>query len=294
LGKETLSAEKRLQAWTRDSDLMVHLEKHISEVYWPSPCPHPLCDAEVNDETSSWYHLSDAHNLRRASKKGQKRRWEAVASKNNDGLQPGTSHRDGKNLKMIRPKEAVKIRVIEYSSLHSLKPSPAWANGNSPREKRSRSPQRQLVTSVDPTISPPLISRSSTSLASRDYDLDTGHSTEPDLTYTGNTPSGSSTPYPTERYGSTRGSSDRDGSPSLLGLWTEPPVNSEESTDITVVDLTEDKSFEYDDLLSKYTTIPCSSVKDGDSNKGLLNLDSSKPFLPPEIETAPTDKINNN
>ncbi|KAI9764363.1 MAG: hypothetical protein M1840_008501 [Geoglossum simile] len=84
LGDETLSADERLQAWTRDTGLMAHLEKHISEAHWPSICPHPLCGIQLQDEMSFWYHLSDDHNLRRANKKGQKRRWEAVSSESND------------------------------------------------------------------------------------------------------------------------------------------------------------------------------------------------------------------
>ncbi|KAI9767334.1 MAG: hypothetical protein M1840_005743 [Geoglossum simile] len=279
LGNETLSAEKRLQAWTRDSDLMVHLEKHISQVHWPSSCPHPLCDAELNDETSSWYHLNDAHNLRKASKKGQKRRWEAVASGNDDGLQTGTSHGVEKKPKATRPKDKAEIEVVKYSPLHSFKPSPASINGDSLYEKQSRSPRRQLATSMDPTISRPLTLLSSTSLTTRDYDHDTECSTVLDLNYTGNSPSDGPTLCPTE---------------SPPDFWMEPLVNSKESTDITVVDLTDDKSSEYDDLLFKYTTILSSSGKEAsndDSNKGLPDLASDKYFLPPETEISTTDTI---
>ena len=69
--------------------------------------------------------------------------------------------------------------------------------------------------------------------------------------------------------------------------------------DITVVDLTEDKPLAYDGLLSRYTTMlssTCSSIKgasDNDDNKGLSDLVSGKPYLPPEIET-PADMIDSN
>ncbi|KAI9771783.1 MAG: hypothetical protein M1840_001553 [Geoglossum simile] len=263
---------------------MVHLEKHVSQVHWLSPCPHPPCDAELNDETSSWYHLSNAHNLRKASKKGQKRRWEAVAPGNEDGLQTGTSRQVEKKLKKIRRKKTAKIEVIEYSPLRSFKPSPTSINGNSPHEKQSRSPSRQLVAPMDPTISPLLALLSSTTLTSRDYDHDTERSTVSDLTYADNSPSGSSTPCPTESYGSI----------SLPGFWIGPRVNPKESTEIPVVDLTEDKSLEYDELLSRYTTVPSFSVKgasNDDSNKGLPGSISCLPF---EIETTPTNTIDYN
>jgi hypothetical protein len=61
-----------------------------------------------------------------------------------------------------------------------------------------------------------------------------------------------------------------------------------------------DKSPEYDGMLSKYTTISssaCSSVKgasNDDSNKGLLDLVSSKSCLPPEREPTPTNTIGYN
>ncbi|KAH0543480.1 hypothetical protein FGG08_002245 [Glutinoglossum americanum] len=212
LSNETFSAEKKLQAWTRDSDLTVRLEKYISQVHWPSPCPRPLCDAEANDGTSCW------HSLRGAGEKGQKRRWEAVTSGNNDDLQPGTPHRFGGELKIIRLEETDGIEVIEYSTLYSFKSSPTSANRNSPREKRSRGPRQQLVTSMDPAISLLLISLSSISLTVKDHDRDTERSTVPGLTYIGNSPPDSSTPCSTESYGSTRGNYDRDGSPSLLGF----------------------------------------------------------------------------
>jgi hypothetical protein len=34
-------------------------------LHWPSSCPHPLCDLQLNDEESFYYHLSDIHSLRR-------------------------------------------------------------------------------------------------------------------------------------------------------------------------------------------------------------------------------------
>ncbi|KAI9766403.1 MAG: hypothetical protein M1839_004907 [Geoglossum umbratile] len=87
LGDETLSADERLQAWTRDTGLIAHLEKHVTEANWPSACPHPLCSLQLQDEMLFWYHLSDDHNLRRANKKGQKRRWEVIFSESNDNRQ---------------------------------------------------------------------------------------------------------------------------------------------------------------------------------------------------------------
>jgi hypothetical protein len=59
---------------------------------------------------SFWYHLSDDHNLRRANKKGQKRRWEAISSESND------DRRVEKKQKSTRPKETVEIEVIPSSA----------------------------------------------------------------------------------------------------------------------------------------------------------------------------------
>jgi hypothetical protein len=65
LNEVTPSASSRLQSWTRDCDLWGHLETHIEKSRWPSSCPHPLCDLQLNDEESFYYHLSDIHSLRR-------------------------------------------------------------------------------------------------------------------------------------------------------------------------------------------------------------------------------------
>ena len=184
LGNETLSADKRLQAWTRDADLMPHLEEHISKAHWPSTCPHPLCDVQMQDETSFWYHLSDAHNLRRDNIKGRKRGWKAVTFENNDDMlleareQSETSYGVEKKQKSTRLKEMVEIEVIEYSPPHSSKLSPTSANGNSPR--RIECP------------------------------------TTPDLTYTGTSSPDSAMSCPTENCASTRGDYDGDDSPSRL------------------------------------------------------------------------------
>jgi hypothetical protein len=97
LGDETLSADERLQAWIRDTGLIAHLKKHVTEANWPSACPHPLCSLQLQDEMLFWYHLSDDHNLRRANKKGQKRRWEAISSESNDNRK--------KKQKSTRPKK---------------------------------------------------------------------------------------------------------------------------------------------------------------------------------------------
>ncbi|KAI9764362.1 MAG: hypothetical protein M1840_008500 [Geoglossum simile] len=77
-------------------------------------------------------------------------------------------------------------------------------------------------------------------------------------------------------------------------------MDSKEFTDITVVDLTEDKPLAYDDLVSQYTTLlssTCSSVKgasDDNDNEGLSDLVSDKPSLPHEIEAPPTNTVDCN
>jgi hypothetical protein len=132
----------------------------------------------------------------------------------------------------------------------------------------------------------------------------------PDLTYTGTSSPDSAMPCPTENCASTRGDYNKDDSlsrldflevnPDMNGLneespWTELRVSCKKFTDITVVDLTEDKSLAYDDLLSWYMTIPAStgsSIKvdsDDDDNQGLSDLVSGKSCLPSEMETPPAN-----
>jgi hypothetical protein len=147
LGNETLSAEKRLQEWKRDADLMPHLENHISETSWPSGCPHPLCNLQIQDETSFWYHLNDAHNLHRCNIKGRKRSMKDVVSEDSDSIlfeQSESSHGVKKKWKSMQSKETLGIKVTDYSP---PKLSPTSADGR---------PQEQPAIFTDPVISPTL------------------------------------------------------------------------------------------------------------------------------------------
>ena len=62
LGNQALPASQRLESWTRDHKLWVHVnEKHLSGCQWPSSCPHPLCNLSFNDEFALQFHLIDDH-----------------------------------------------------------------------------------------------------------------------------------------------------------------------------------------------------------------------------------------
>jgi hypothetical protein len=79
----------------------------------------------------------------------------------------------------------------------------------------------------------------------------------------------------------------------------ELQVNSKETMDIPVVDLTEDNSLPYDDFLSQCITIPsspCSSMKGAsdDDNESLPDLTSGESCLSSEVETCPANTINYN
>jgi hypothetical protein len=83
--------------------------------------------------------------------------------------------------------------------------------------------------------------------------------------------------------------------------WAELQVNPKETIDIPVVDLTEDNSLPYDDLLSQCITIPsspCSSIKGAsdneDDNESLPDLTSGESCLSSEIESCPTNTISYN
>ncbi|KAI9765727.1 MAG: hypothetical protein M1840_007160 [Geoglossum simile] len=159
---ETLSADSRLQKWTRDADLMPHLKKHISEARWPSGYLHPLCNVQMQDETSSWYHLSDIHNLRKDNIKGRKRDKKAVTLEESDDIpfiqfepakESETSHQVKKKQKSTQLEQpAENLEVINYSPLHCPKLSPTPTN---------RSPQEQLAIFTD-SISSILMLLSST------------------------------------------------------------------------------------------------------------------------------------
>ena len=80
--------------------------------------------------------------------------------------------------------------------------------------------------------------------------------------------------------------------------WAELQVNPKETIDIPVVDLTEDNSLPYDDLLFQCITIPsspCSSIKGASDNEndieGLPDLTSGESCLSSETETCPINTI---
>ncbi|KAI9773297.1 MAG: hypothetical protein M1839_002157 [Geoglossum umbratile] len=247
LGDETLSADSRLQEWTRDADLMPHLEKHISEARWPSGCPHPLCNVQMQDETSFWYHLSDIHNLRKDNIKGRKRDRKAVTSEESDDIpfvqfepaeESETSHRVKKKQKSTQLEQpAENLEVIDYSPSHCLKLSPTPTNG---------SPQERLAIFTD--------------------------SISPTLTLFPSTCSDKVISCPTEIHTSrTSDYHDIDDFNSEV-QWTDL------RTDIMTIDLTEDKPLTPDDLISQYTTISsaCSSVK-GDGDDDIKGWSNSEP-----------------
>ena len=47
LGDERLKASERMQSWTRDHKLWIHVNDHLDEYDWPYPYPYPLCVREA-------------------------------------------------------------------------------------------------------------------------------------------------------------------------------------------------------------------------------------------------------
>ncbi|KAI9773208.1 MAG: hypothetical protein M1839_002216 [Geoglossum umbratile] len=234
-GNETLSAEKRLQEWNRDADLMPHLENHVSETSWPSGCPHPLCNLQIQDETSFWYHLNDAHNLRRGNIKGRKRSMKDDISENSDSIlfkQSESSHGAKKKRKSMQSKETLGIKVTDYSP---PKLSPTSADGRR---------QEQPAIFTDPVIAPTMTSLSSV----------------PDLSYS---PDSCLTGNGTLEGGGYYNIDDFDKEIPRTELGAGPG----KLTDIMMIDLTGDSPLIPDDPIFRYTAISstCPSIK-GDSD----------------------------
>ncbi|KAN0085537.1 hypothetical protein V8E54_002004 [Elaphomyces granulatus] len=249
LNEATPSASSRLQSWSRDRDLWDHLEAHIEKSLWPSSCPHPLCDLQLNDEESFYYHLSDIHSLRRCGhRNGHNRKTGNQKRKRLEG-----DIHNGKKQKHVEG--VLQTDVIRSSPPETCTPSSSIVM-SSPAMSKSCTSAEMVACSTDPTISPnsTLLSpiRSSTK-----GDYDENDSSSP-LDYL-------------------EGIIDCDMNElNEEAQRAEPQANPTETIDIPVVDLTEDNS--YDGWLSQCITIPsspCSSIKGAsnneDDNEGLPN-----------------------
>jgi hypothetical protein len=256
--------------------------------------------------------LNSSDDLRDQTKKGKRKKGDGgwlVRKKQNTEIQ----EMDKYSMPFIEWRCSQPSALQSQHSTTRMKPYPTPAFENtvfgddladysSPSVTPPGATTEQPAAFTDPIISPTLTLLSSASPPAGDYNHDAGCPIARDLTYTGTSPSSSTMFCRSENCASTR-----DGSQCSLevdynmnGLseeiqWTELPVNSKELTDITIVDLTEDRPSAYDDLLSQYTTISsstCSSIRaSDDDNKGLSDLVSGKSSLPPEIETPPANTI---
>jgi hypothetical protein len=66
VGNTSLLASQRLQTWSRDHDLWMHvIEEHLRVQCWPLSCPYPLCDISITDNTQLYCHFVDNHSLSR-------------------------------------------------------------------------------------------------------------------------------------------------------------------------------------------------------------------------------------
>ena len=65
LGKKEESATYRLQSWSRDFDLWVHVNDEIEGRRWPILCPHPLCDILLIGDRDLQFHFIDDHGFSR-------------------------------------------------------------------------------------------------------------------------------------------------------------------------------------------------------------------------------------
>ena len=66
LNDEVLHASQRLESWTRDHKLWVHVnENHLRGRQWPATCPHPLCDASFENDAMLQFHFVDDHGFSR-------------------------------------------------------------------------------------------------------------------------------------------------------------------------------------------------------------------------------------
>ena len=65
LGKKEESAAYRLQSWSRDFDLWVHVNDEVEGRRWPILCPHPLCDILLKGDRDLQFHFIDDHGFSR-------------------------------------------------------------------------------------------------------------------------------------------------------------------------------------------------------------------------------------
>ena len=65
LGKKEESAAYRLQSWSRDFDLWIHVNDEVDGRRWPILCPHPLCDILLKGDRDLQFHFIDDHGFSR-------------------------------------------------------------------------------------------------------------------------------------------------------------------------------------------------------------------------------------
>ena len=65
LGDEALPATRRLDSWSRDHKLWIHVNEHVRGLSWPTICPHPYCSSSLDNETSLQFHFIDEHGFSR-------------------------------------------------------------------------------------------------------------------------------------------------------------------------------------------------------------------------------------
>jgi hypothetical protein len=66
MNDRALPASERLESWTRDHKLWSHVNEHLGQCRWPCTCPHPFCDASVENAVALQFRFMDHHGFSRA------------------------------------------------------------------------------------------------------------------------------------------------------------------------------------------------------------------------------------
>jgi hypothetical protein len=98
---------------------MDHLEEHIKQSHWPPSCPHPLCDLQLNDEESFYYHLIDIHSLCHRKEYGKEEKNNPQQNEdlgNQKRKRLGGDTQNGKKQKVTHVEEVHRIDFIKLLS----------------------------------------------------------------------------------------------------------------------------------------------------------------------------------
>ncbi|KAI9770978.1 MAG: hypothetical protein M1840_002682 [Geoglossum simile] len=130
-----------MHQWTRSNGLWNHIESHTREHAWPSICPHPRCDIQLDTATSFRYHLSDIHGFQRQLLSGRGKRHQHKEKEVKLELNPDDNPKDqSKKCKrkrgdggwQVRKKGKTEIQEMGMSFAEWRRPQPSTPQSKHP------------------------------------------------------------------------------------------------------------------------------------------------------------------